>query len=267
MLERQPPAISITCDDLNTERGLENIERTGLPIHGDVIVTGVQRFPEVRYFVKKHKGRLERVEPGVHISLFDGEFPQDRKNLFGNRGRLHAMLHEIEDPKRLHDPHYRRKFNKRTTKILAPYAFDIKGEINRQIDFWKEIYGAYPFYLSYHFGMHYIPLLHTLYADVAKERDIPYRHAAQYTGLPKKHDLAVYDRLNDPLVTPQRVLVALHKINAGGHATDIMVHLGDAQYGHKQVDAFTDARVRHELKNWRIEMPHTIWRRLQNGGK
>lgn len=260
MNERPTPAISISCDDLNTRRGLDNIARVGLPIHGDVIVTQ----PGVGRFVAQNRDRLAKVEPGVHISLFEGEFPNDGKGLFGPRGRLHHLLHEIEDPRKARIPRYRHWFNIHTGKILTPFTADIGGEINRQIDVWKGIYGSPPHFLSYHFGMHYIPLLHDIYAKVAQERGIPYRHAAQYTGLPKKYDLAVFDRLNDKFVTPERMLTALEKTRKKGRETDFMVHLGNWEYGDAQVRMLNDERVRHALSNWRIEMPHVIWQRLKD---
>lgn len=258
------PSIAISCDDLNSPRGLENIERTAfLPIHGDVIVTNVEKYPDVTNFVRDHRRRLERVQPGVHISLFDGRFPTDNKGLFGNRGRLHHLLHEIESPQNHREPHYRRDFNRRANHALSAYQADIHDEISRQIEFWERIYGEKPYYLSYHFGMHYIPILHEIYAKVARERDIPYRHAAQYTGLPKRGDLAVNDRLNDRFVTPQRLLVVLKKIRESHNVTEVMVHLGDATYGDAQVRMFRDPRVRDELARWNIEMPHVLWRKLQ----
>lgn len=107
MTERRTPSISISCDDLNTNRGLDNIARIGLPIHGDVIVT----FPGVGRFVAENRKPLAKVEPGVHISLFEGEFPMDGKGLFGPRGRLHHLLHAFEDPRRGNIPRYRHWFN------------------------------------------------------------------------------------------------------------------------------------------------------------
>ncbi|MBI5018972.1 ChbG/HpnK family deacetylase [Candidatus Gottesmanbacteria bacterium] len=260
MNERLPPSISISCDDLNTKRGLDNIARTGLPIHGDVIVT----LPGVGRFVAENRQSLAKVEPGVHVSLFEGDFPKDSKGLFGPRGRLHFLLHEIEDPKKNKFSRYRHWFNIKTRHMISGFVSDIHGEINRQIDVWKGMYGELPHYLSYHFGMHYIPLVHEVYAKAAQERGIPYRHAAQYTGLPKKYDLAVADSLNDKWVTPQRMLVVLDKIRRKGRETDVMTHLGNWEYGDAQVRMFNDMRVRQELANWRIEMPHVIWQRLQD---
>lgn len=268
MRETRPP-IAISCDDLNSVRALDNIERTGLPVHGDVIVTNVRRFQDVRQFVRENRPRIARAEPGVHISLFEGEFPKEvaGKQLFGEEGLLHRLLHEAEGNEKHITRHFRSHFNKWAAQALGKHEQRIRDEMHRQLDSWKQLFGEEAKFLSYHWGMHFIPFLHGLYAQVANEREIPYRHATQYTGMPSRGALMVYDALNDNDVTGKRVLTALEKIQKRGKPTEIMVHFGESDYGMAQARAFLDPRVREEISRWHIEMPHTIWKRMQAGQK
>ena len=265
MRETLPP-IAISCDDLNSPRALDNIELVKLPIHGDVIVTNVRRFPDVGQFIRENRARLERTEPGVHISLFEGEFPKETTGtqLFGEAGFLHRMLHEAEGEHTHLSRHFRSHFNRWAAQALGKHEQRIRDEMHRQIDTWKQLFGKEASYLSYHFGMHFIPFLHSTYVRVANERGIPYRYATQYTGMPARGALAVYDGLNDPDVTGKRVLTALEKIQKRRRPTEIMVHFGESGYGGAQTRAFLDPRVREEISRWHIEMPHTILQRLQN---
>jgi hypothetical protein len=268
MLETRPP-LAICCDDLNSTRALDNIERVNLPIHGDVIVTDVEKYQNITQFVAENRARLAKVEPGVHISLFEGKFPEAKrgKQLFGEEGLLHRMLHEVEHPHAKQTRHFRSHFNRWAANALRNHEKSIRDEMHRQVDFWKTLFGEEPRYLSYHFGMHFIPFLHNIYVAVAQERDLPYRHATQYTGMPARGTLFVYDGLNDGDVTGKRVLTALEKIKKRGKPTEIMVHFGESGYGEVQTRAFLDPRVRSELAHWRIEMPHVLWNRLHVGHK
>jgi hypothetical protein len=133
----------------------------------------------------------------------------------------------------------------------------------RQVEYWRTKYGQYPFSIDYHYGLHHMKFFHDIYLDVARQLDIPHRHASQYTGAPKKGHLALYDKLNHANISVDYFLYALDRIKKRKYPTEVMLHLGDRAYGEKQFEILVHPRIRRKLAEFSIDMPHAIWMKLQ----
>lgn len=256
MIER--PKVAFVCDDANSLEAVLRAKSLPVAIHASVIVTDDPEFPMgVRKFAAKYSGELKDMEPGLHLSLFTGRFPDNRHNLFGAKGWLLSTLKRIEKLKK-RDPRLGWGAAALANSRFEKYGDDIANEIVRQVGIAEEIFGRVP-YIAPHFGLWNWSLLYREYHRTAHALGIPHRGAKKYSRL-QVHDnqMVFHDSLNHKGVTADEVFGALRNIRKRGMPTEVCWHFGDVRYGQQQADAFLDTRVQKELGRLQVMMPHDI---------
>lgn len=250
--------VAFVCDDANSLEAVLRSKSIPAAVHASVIVTDDPSFPMgVRKFAAKFGSELKDMEPGLHLSLFTGKFPDNANNLFGSRGRLLPVLKRIE------------KLKRRGSRLgwaaalvansrFEDYSDDIAKEIIRQADIADEIFGCVP-YMAPHFGLWNWGFLYREYHRTAHALGIPHRGATKYNRL-QVHDnqMVFHDSLNHRGVNADEVFGALQNIRKRGIPTEVCWHFGDRKYGQQQTDTFMDPRVQQELGRLRVMMPHDI---------
>ena len=106
---------------------------------------------------------------GLHIDFFS-PFVKACTHDFGPDSKFYTLLHE-------------REFEHRYIQFFTcAELICIRNEIRNQIKLFKEIVGTLPTHLDYHFGLHYLPEVMSLYLTVAEEYKLPVRWGSMYAG-------------------------------------------------------------------------------------
>lgn len=264
MIEHGKPSLGIGVDDVNTGRCIRLMECLELPFQANVIVVDDPNRKSVDLLVREFGSRLRAFRPVIHVSLFTGIFLKDNRGMFGENGILHRVLHGIEHtPAEHRERHLQHWMNRNLSGFLKPHERYIIDEIHRQAEYWKQISGYDTAGLSYHWGLHMVPPVHSLYVKAAREMGVPCRYAADRLGVPKKGHVAVRDGLNYSGVDTRAVLNYLAEILKIGNPAEVTLHLAEWEYGFDQFRAFNHPSVRSMLTNFKLETPSDMWRRSQ----
>gem|GEM_PF-3347343 len=108
-----------------------------------------------------------RMPVGLHLDLFEGEFPHDDEGLFGGGGFMEDVLNA-------------REIRGERISLPSQVSNKIFREFWRQLCEFQDVFGRRPDHLSYHWGIHYIPDVLESYIRFASEEHIPFRYGAQY---------------------------------------------------------------------------------------
>lgn len=269
MTERSAPTIGFGVDDVNSERCLKHMEALrdalGYPFQASVIVTNDKEFMNVGRFAELHGSRVNQFAPVVHVSLVTGEeSPHDKLHFFGDTGVLHRMLHKREHtPSELQPAHFISHMNNEFHRLLDNNERYVIDEVHRQIDLFERLFRTEANGISYHYGLHKAKRLIGLYAQAARERELPYRFDAGRAGTPRNRHVAVYDGLNYPRASSRRLLFKLAGMKKPGEEMEIMLHFGQHSYGYEQVVIMSDPVVRNAFRRFNFALPSDMWRRVE----
>lgn len=110
---------------------------------------------------------------GIHVDLvtdFVESNNMAEKPFLGPNGTLRTELSSRENEKEIR--------NLYSCEELVSF----REEIRNQIEDFMQLTGHKPSHLDYHFGLHYLPDVMTIYVVAAKEYGIPVRWGEQYAG-------------------------------------------------------------------------------------
>lgn len=236
--------ILITIDDLGwTKSGIEAakiVSAKNLVSGFGVIVNSKP------YLLSEVKSNFEVGKLGLHINIFEGEFPIDNLGVLGSGGLARRLLREDEE--------LGNEFECLTDEALHI----IESEMKRQINFFEEFFGDKPNHLSYHFGIHNQPQIWEIYRNVAGLSGIPYRYMSKYSrdeAINDKHPLTTVDSLNHDGVEKKMVLM---EINRMPEMSELMIHLGtDEMYKRHLSEIFE-----HEIELAEIGVVVADWNEI-----
>ncbi len=110
---------------------------------------------------------------GIHIDFvteYVESHQRQKQEMIGPKGQLAREL-------------FSREFEKKVDHLFtSEELLIIRNEIREQIKIFQQLAGKKPSHLDYHFGLHYLPDIMTMYAMVAEEYQIPIRWGRQYAG-------------------------------------------------------------------------------------
>ncbi len=269
MSEKLTPTIGLGVDDVNTRRCLVRMEdlsnRYGYSFQASVLVQNERGiFPDISQFSKKFGVRVKEFFPVLHVSLFTGDFANDPQRFFGKDGQLHSLLHAREyTPIALQGRHFQRDIDDKVHRLLDRNERYVIDQIHRQHDLFKTLFNVDPYGYSYHYGIHWLRRLISLYAQAARERNVPYRFDANRANAPRRYHIAVFDELNYPGITPNKFRSMLAEREKIGGNTEATFHFGQYPYGPDQVRLFEDVGVRKMLGRFVHDIPSEMWRRVE----
>jgi predicted glycoside hydrolase/deacetylase ChbG (UPF0249 family) len=106
---------------------------------------------------------------GLHLDLVS-PFVEHRSQQFGPSRRFFSELAE-------------REFQRRVGKLFdCEELICIRDEMRSQIEDFAGMAGYLPSHLDYHYGLHYLSEIMTIYLMLAEDYDLPVRWGSQYAG-------------------------------------------------------------------------------------
>jgi len=115
------------------------------------------------------QGRDAGLSIGLHLDLVS-PFVEHRSQHFGPSRRFCSELAE-------------REFQRCVGKLFdSEELICIRDEMRSQIEDFAGMAGCLPSHLDYHYGLHYLPEVMTIYLMLAGDYDLPVRWGSQYAG-------------------------------------------------------------------------------------
>lgn len=115
------------------------------------------------------QGRDAGLSIGLHLDLVT-PFVEHRSEHFGPSRRFYSELAE-------------REFQRRVGRLFdCGELICIRDEMRSQIEDFAAMAGCLPSHLDYHYGLHYLSEIMTIYLMLAEHYDLPVRWGPQYAG-------------------------------------------------------------------------------------